>query len=151
MALNSSQGTLGDASPAIGDFPANHAFFVKEFIEIAAPILVYDMFGTPRGIPRNNSNQIVFNRVDKLATLENAPLTEGTTPPEQQFQLARITQTVDQFGGFATTTDRLQEESINGLTSQFNTRICDAGTTETTGLPTGSFLSLSRFCHVNFA
>ena len=110
MALNTSQGTLGDPAPALGAFPANHAFFVREFIEIAAPVLVYDMFGNPRGIPRNSSNQIVYNRVDKLSTLQDTPLTEGVTPTEQQFQLARITQTVDQFGGFATSTDRLQEE-----------------------------------------
>jgi N4-gp56 family major capsid protein len=128
MALNVSTGTLGDLAPALGAFPANHAYYVREFIEIANPQLVYDMFGTPKDIPNNNSNNITFNKVLKLP---NDPagriLTEGVTPTEQQFQLVRLEKTVNQYGGFATTTDRLTEESINGLTSEFNTRIAEQG------------------------
>ncbi len=99
MALNVSTGTLGDLNPALGAFPANHAYYVREFIMIANPELVYDMFGTPKDIPRNNSNRITFNKVLKLATLESSPLTEGVTPTEQQFQLARIEKAVKAPGG----------------------------------------------------
>jgi len=123
MALNVSTGTLGDSAPAQGAFPANHEYYVREFIEIAQPELVYEMFGTPKNIPNNSSNTIKFNKVSELATLEDSPLTEGVTPTEQQFTLTRIETSIDQYGGFATTTDRLTEESINGLTSEFTTRI----------------------------
>lgn len=111
----------------LGEFGANHKFFVAEFIRIANPKLVYDMFGTPADISPNNSNTIVFNKVLKLSTLEASPLTEGVTPTEQQFQLQRLEQSINQFGGFATTTDRLVEESISGITSQYNMRIAQQG------------------------
>lgn len=127
MALNVSTGTLGDTNPAVGAFPANHGFYVREFIDVAAPELIYDMFGTKRSIPKGMSNSITYNRVEKLGTLEATALTEGVTPTEQQFEINRITATVSQYGGFATTTDRLTDESINGVTSEFNTRIAEQG------------------------
>tara|TARA_R110000787_G_scaffold5480_2_gene20051 strand:+ start:10045 stop:11058 length:1014 start_codon:yes stop_codon:yes gene_type:complete len=123
MPLNVSTGTLGDLAPAAGAFPANHAYFVKEFIEIANPELVYEQFGTPKPIPRNTSNEITFQKVLKLATLEGSPLTEGVTPTEQTFQMVRFSAAVSQYGGYARVTDRLHEESINGVTSEFNKRI----------------------------
>ena len=119
--------TIGDAAPALGAFPANHKYYVTEFIMIANPELVYDQFGTPSNISNNSSNTIVFNKVLKLATTEGSPLSEGVTPTEQQFQMIRLEKAVDQYGGFATTTDRLSEESVNGLTSQFNMRIAEQG------------------------
>lgn len=128
MALNVSTGTLGDLNPAAGAFPANHAYYVREFIEIANPELVYDMFGTPKDIPNNNSNRITYNKVLKLAnTPAGRLLTEGVTPTEQTFQLVRLEKDINQYGGFATTTDRLTEESINSLTSEFNQRIAEQG------------------------
>jgi N4-gp56 family major capsid protein len=125
--MNVSTGTLGDANPAVGAFPANHGFYVAEFIDVAAPELIYDMFGTKRSIPKGMSNSITYNRVEKLGTLEATALTEGVTPTEQQFEINRINATLSQYGGFATTTDRLTDESINGLTSEFNTRIAEQG------------------------
>jgi len=127
MALNTSQGTLGDAAPSAGEFPNNHAFYVSEFIDIANPILLYDNFGTPKPIPPNSSNEIVFNKVLKLATLEGSPLTEGTIPTEQTFQMVRINQTINQFGGYARLTDRLHEESINNITTEFTQRMGEQG------------------------
>lgn len=127
MGLNNSSGTLGDSAPALGSFPANHEFYVRDFIEIANPILLFDMFGTPRDIPNNSSNVIKFNKVLKLSTLEDSPLSEGVTPVEQQAQMVRLSKAIDQYGGFMTTTDRLQNESINGLTAEFNEIIAEQG------------------------
>ena len=127
MGLNNSSGTLGDSAPALGAFPANHEFYVRDFIEISNPILVYDMFGTPRDIPNNSSNVIKFNKVLKLSTLEDSPLSEGVTPVEQQAQMVRLSKAIDQYGGFMTCTDRLQNESINGLTAEFNEIISEQG------------------------
>lgn len=127
MAVQVSTGTLGDAAPSAGTFPANHAYYVKEFIDIANPILVYDQFGTLKPIPNNNSNQITFNKVLKLATLEGSALTEGVTPSDQSFQMVRLSQTINQYGGWAKVSDRLHEESINRLTSEFNQRMGEQG------------------------
>jgi len=120
MSLNTSAGTLGENTPSLGNFPANHEFYVKDFIEIANPILLFDMFGTPKDIPANSSNTIKFNKVLKLSTLEDSPLSEGVTPVEQQARMIRLSKSIDQYGAFMTTTDRLQGESINGLTAEFN-------------------------------
>lgn len=127
MTINSSAGTLGASAPSAGDIPANHEYYVREFIETANPEAVYEMFGTPKDIPNNESNTIKFNKVLKLATLEGSPLTEGVTPTEQVFTLQRLEKSINQYGGFATTTDRLHEESINGVTSEFNTKIAEQG------------------------
>lgn len=128
MAVQVSTGTLGDLAPAAGAFPANHAYYVKEFIDIANPLLVYEQFGTPKAIPNNNSNKITFNKVLKLDnTPGNHQLTEGVVPSEQNFQMVRLEQTINQYGGFAKVSDRLHEESINGITSEFNQRMGEQG------------------------
>ena len=70
----------------------------------------------------------MFSKVLKLA---NDPtglqLTEGVKPTAQQFQMIRLEQTVDQYGGYAEVTDRLTDESINDITSEFNMRIAEQG------------------------
>jgi N4-gp56 family major capsid protein len=115
-------------SPAAGTIPANHAYYVREFIDIANPKLIYDMFGTPRNIPKNNSNKIVFNRIEKLSTAGSFAITEGVTPAaEQDFELNRIEQTVGQYGAYAKLSDRLHEESVNGVTSEINQRMAEHG------------------------
>jgi len=115
-------------SPAAGTIPANHAYYVKEFIDIANPMLVYDMFGTPRPIPKNNSNKIVFNRIEKLDTSGSWAVTEGVTPAaEQDFEINRVEQEVGQYGAYAKVSDRLHEESVNGVTSEMNQRMAEHG------------------------
>ena len=120
MANNVSTGTPGDAAPTAGTHPANHKFYQREFIEVASPELVYEMFGESAQIPNNESNTMVVNQVLKLATTEGSPLSEGVTPSEQVFTTVRLEKAIDQYGGFAITTDRLTEESVNGITSEFN-------------------------------
>jgi N4-gp56 family major capsid protein len=84
---------------------------------------MYNMWGDVEGIPSNNSNTIVKNKVSELATLETASLDEGETPTEQSFSLTRIEKSLDQYGGYIRTSDRLSEESINGLTAEFSKRL----------------------------
>jgi len=127
MAVNVSTGTIGAASPSAGTFPANHKFYMRQFLEVLGPELMYDKFGDMVAIDPNNSNTIVANKVAKLSTLESSPLTEGTTPSEQTFTLTRIEQSINQYGGFARTSDRLSEESVNGITTEFTTRIAEQG------------------------
>ena len=127
MAVNVTTGAIGANAPAAGNFPANHEYYVREFIEIQAPELVYEQFGTPKDIPNNESNVIKFNKVLKLATTEGSPLVEGVTPTEQTFTLQRLEKSINQYGGYATVSDRLTTETINGLTSEFNTRISEQG------------------------
>lgn len=117
---NLSTGTIGDAAPSAGQHPANHKYYLREFIEVASPELVYEMFGETASIPNNNSNTIVVNQVLKLATTEGSPLSEGVTPSEQNFTTVRLEKAIDQYGGYAITSDRLTEESVNGITSEFN-------------------------------
>jgi N4-gp56 family major capsid protein len=123
MALNVSTGTPGAAAPAAGAFPANHKFYKKNFLEALQPEEVYSDFGEKVSIPPNTSNTIVINKMAELATLESSPLTEGVTPTEQTLSMTRIEASFNQFGGFLRTTDRLNEESINGVTTEFSKRI----------------------------
>lgn len=115
-----STGTIGDAAPSAGAHPANHKYYDREFIQVAAPLLVYDMFGERAQVPNNGSNTMVVNKVAKLATLEGSALSEGVTPNGQNFTTTRLEKSFNQYGGYAITTDRLQEETVNGITSEFN-------------------------------
>lgn len=129
MALNTSQGTVG-VSPEVGvagNFPANHKYYERSFLEALQPNLIFDMFGDKLSIPSNNSNTIVLNKVTEFATTEGSPLTEGTTPTEQTLSVDRIEKSVDQYGAFMRTTDRLTEESINGITTEFSKRLGQQG------------------------
>lgn len=122
MALNTSQGTIGAASPSAGNFPANHKFYKRTFLESLQPEECYSKFGEAIDIPLNSSNTMVVNKLADLPTLEGSPLTEGTTPTEQTLTLTRIEASFNQYGGYLRTTDRLSEESINGITNEFAKR-----------------------------
>lgn len=123
MALNDSQGTIGAASPSAGNFPANHKFYSAKFLEALQPAELYDKWGDVEAIPSNTSNTIVKNKVSELSSLESSPLTEGVTPAEQTLSLSRIEKSLSQYGGYIRTTDRLSEESINGITAEFAKRL----------------------------
>jgi N4-gp56 family major capsid protein len=128
MTMNISTGTLGAATPAAGAFPAHHAYYVREFIEIANPLLIYKNFGGTKPIEKNTGNTMVFSKVNKLAKDNSGAfftLAEGVTPVAQQFQMTRVTHSVGQYGGYAITTDRITDESINGITSEFNKRLAE--------------------------
>lgn len=123
---------LGQTAPAAGSFAHHHAYFVKEWVEIANPELVFDLFGMSKPIPANSGNEITYSKMLKLPTsgqqgLQGSPLFEGVVPTEQTFQMVRFSQTINQYGGFARVTDRLHEESINGVTSMFNQRMAEQG------------------------
>jgi len=123
MTLNTSTGTIGAAAPSAGAFPANHKFYERKFLEALQPEANYDDYGTKVGIPSNESNTIVNNKISELSTTEGSPLTEGVTPTEQTLTLTRIETSINQFGAYLRTTDRLSEESINGLTAEFAKRL----------------------------
>jgi len=123
MALNDSQGTIGAAAPSAGNFPANHKFYERKFLEALQPEELYKLFGDQLSIPSNTSNTISLQKVSELASLEGSPLTEGVTPTEQTLSLTRIEKSLDQYGGYVRTTDRLSEESINGITAEFSKRL----------------------------
>ena len=123
MATQLSTGTIGAASPSADNFPANHKFYSAKMLEALQPAEMYDKWGDVEGIPANNSNTIVKNKISELSTLEGSALTEGTTPSEQSFSLTRIEKSLDQYGGYIRTSDRLSEESINGVTAEFSKRL----------------------------
>ena len=127
MALNDSQGTIGAASPSAGNFPANHKFYERKFLEALQPEELYDKFGDMLSIPSNTSNTISLQKVSELSSLEGSPLTEGVTPTEQTLSVTRIEKSLDQYGGYVRTTDRLTEESINGITAEFSKRLGQQG------------------------
>lgn len=127
MALLTSQGTIGDAAPNPDNFPANHKYYERKFLEALQPAELYGMWGSQMGIPANNSNTIVMNKVSELPDIEGSPLTEGVTPAEQSLSLTRIEKAVNQYGGYIRTSDRITEESVNGLTAEFSKRVGQQG------------------------
>lgn len=123
MALNVSTGTPGAASPSAGTHPAHHKYYEKKFCEALQPAELYGMFGDQVAIEANSSNTIVKTKMSELASVEDSPLTEGVTPTEKVLSETRIEKSVDQYGDYMRTTDRLSEEGLNGVTIQFSKRL----------------------------
>jgi N4-gp56 family major capsid protein len=123
MALQVSTGTPGAASPGANQFPADHKYYEKKFLEALQPEQMYDKFGSRCAIDSNSSNTIVVKKMAELASLEDSPLSEGVTPTEQSLSMTRIEKSVDQYGGYIRTTDRLSTEGLNGVTIEFSKRL----------------------------
>ena len=83
-------------------------FYDKALIRLAEPNLIHDQFGQKRPIPAGNGKTIEFRRFNPLPAVKgDRALVEGITPTGQNYGVANTTATVNQYGGYITTTDML--------------------------------------------
>lgn len=105
--------------------PEMKTFYDKVLIKSAEPELVHDQFAQKRPIPKGSGKKIEFRQFSSLPKALT-PLTEGVTPDGQSLTVTKIEATVDQFGGYVTTSDMLnltafdqvQAETLRILGSQ---------------------------------
>lgn len=83
------------------------AFYDRNLLERADPIILHDKFGQSRLAPKKSSSTVKFRKYNALA-LATTPLTEGATPAGSQLSITDITATVAQYGDFVTITDMVQ-------------------------------------------
>lgn len=82
------------------------AFYDRNLLERALPVLIHDKWGQKRNLPKGNSDTIKFRKWNALATA-TTPLTEGVTPAGSQLSVTDITATVLQYGDFTILTDKV--------------------------------------------
>ncbi len=83
-------------------------FYDRNLIRLTTPKLIHDQFGQKRPIPGGNGKTIEFRKFNALpAVPSDMKLVEGITPTGQNYGVTAITATVDQYGGYITTTDML--------------------------------------------
>lgn len=87
-----------------------NAFYDRNLLERATPLLIHGNWAQVRDIPRNNSDVIKFRKYNSL-TAATTPLTEGVTPTGSQLSVTDSYATVLQYGDYVTLTDKLQMET----------------------------------------
>ncbi len=129
MAIYTSAGTPGAASPAAGTYAADHKFYERKFLEILQPAQLYDKWGDSRSIGPNSSNTIVVKKISEFTEdVAAVTLTEGTVPSElAAVSLTRTEKSVSQYGGYITTSDRFEEEGLDGTKLELTKRMGQHG------------------------
>lgn len=131
--------------------PEMKTFYDKVLIKSAEPELVHDQFAQKRPIPKGNGKTIEFRQFSSLPKALT-PLTEGVTPDGQSLNVTKKEATVEQYGGYVTTSDllnltafdQIQAETLRilgsqaGRTSDTITREVLAGGTSRQGAARGT-------------
>ena len=79
--------------------------------------LVYHANGVKRKLPKGNGQVMEFWRYQKMGAITD-PLQEAVIPEAQTFSQAKITATVDSYGGYLAISDKLDMTMINYQTRQ---------------------------------
>lgn len=87
------------------------AFYDRNLLFRATPLLVHTKFAQVRDIPRNAGSGLIRFRKYGNLTAATTPLTEGVTPDGQALSVTDITATVAQYGDYVVVTDVLDYES----------------------------------------
>jgi N4-gp56 family major capsid protein len=94
-----------------------NAFYDRNLLERALPLLIYGNWAQVRDIPRNNSDVIKFRKYNSL-TAATTPLNEGVTPVGSQLSVTDSSATVLQYGDYVTLTDKLQMETEDPIETE---------------------------------
>lgn len=104
-------------SPGLPD--EMQTFFEKRLIDLTGPKLIHDQLAVKRPIPKNSGKVINFRKFLPLPKATK-PLTEGVTPVGHTLEETNVHTTVDQFGAYVKTTDRLENETLDNVVAQAN-------------------------------
>ena len=87
-------------------------YYDTELIRNAEPLLVHDMFGQKRSIPKNGGKTIEFRRLNHFPKADK-PLVEGITPDGKSLDWSKLSATVNQYGDYVTVSDMLDLTAID--------------------------------------
>jgi len=93
------------------------AFYDRNTLERAQPMLIHDKFGQKRPIPKGQGLAIKFRRYEAF-TVATTPLTEGTTPAGQDMTKTDVTLTLAQYGDFTKLTDMVIETNLDPMVTE---------------------------------
>jgi len=106
------------SNTTLTQLPANiQGFYDRKLLERAEALLVHDMYGQERGLPKKNGTRTNFRRFSNLA-VATTPLTEGITPSGSQLAVTDINATVQQYGDYVTLTDMVDVHGLDNTVSE---------------------------------
>jgi len=85
-----------------------NVYAASVFLEHAAPVEVFALFGDTKPMPKNKAEVIKFRRSVPFPKLTLA-LTEGVTPTARQMQFEDVSATMQEWGDLVECTDRVRE------------------------------------------
>lgn len=92
------------------------AWAATEMLRHATPVLVLNLFGQSKPLPKNKANTIKFRRAKVFAAV-SAPLQEGVTPTAQKFAYEDVTVVMRQWGGLFEISDVVADLSEDPVLS----------------------------------
>jgi len=95
----------------------NKTFYDRTLLERLLPFLTYLKYGQKKPFAKNEGDTINFRRFNSLA-VATTPLTEGVTPAGNSISVTAITATVQQYGDFITTSDKLDLVGIDPVITE---------------------------------
>lgn len=96
---------MATGTTAYGDIsPRTATFSAMDFLTAVDNHIVIGPFGTPRPMPKNKGQVIVFRRPVPYPAV-TTPLQEGITPPPRKFRYENVSMTLKQWGDVAELTD----------------------------------------------
>lgn len=106
------------ATTTTGTVPAGiQAFYDRNTLERALPMLVHDLFGQMRTLPSKSSTSVKFRRYNSLAAA-TTPLTEGVTPTGKSLSITDVTATVAQYGDYVEISDLLDMTNLDNTVKE---------------------------------
>lgn len=93
------------------------AFYDRNLLERALPILGLAKAGQARNIPKNSGNQVSYRRFNQLSTATTA-LTESVTPAAAALSVTEVTGTVQQYGNYVQISDAIQMMGIDRVLTE---------------------------------
>lgn len=94
-----------------------NSFYDRKMLYRAQSFLVHQRWAQVNDIPEGNSDVIKMRRYTNL-TAATTPLTEGVTPTGSQLAVTTISATVQQYGDFILTSDKLNMETEDPIRDQ---------------------------------
>ncbi len=88
------------------------AFYDRNLVLHAKPVLVHSQFGQKRNIPKNGGKRIVFRKLSPLPKA-TTPLTEGVTPTGNDMTWSTVEAALEQYGDYITVSDVVQTTGID--------------------------------------
>jgi N4-gp56 family major capsid protein len=92
--------------------PEAKAFYDKNLMERALPILGLSKAGQARNLPKNGGNQISYRRFNTIPTATVA-ITESVTPAAASLSVTEVTGTVQPYGNYVQMSDAIQLMGID--------------------------------------
>lgn len=95
----------------------NKEFYERALLKRLTPNLVFTKYGQKKSAPKNEGDTVSFRRFNSLP-VSTTPLAEGVTPTGDDITVTTVKATVQQFGRYATITDKLDLMGIDPVVTE---------------------------------